>query len=105
MDTNEKKGFTYIEITEFEAAQAALGIHAFNGILLKVKLYTARVVKIQKTRHKTIEEVIRKRLYQAPDGMSHGLNNDIKYQHLQTHLNEYGTVTGIAQHKLVSDTF
>jgi len=39
-DSGRKKGFGYMEFAEYEAAQAALGIHTVNGVLLEVKPYT-----------------------------------------------------------------
>merc|ERR1712098_875301 len=39
-DSGKKKGFGYIEFAEYEAAQAALGIHHVEGVALEVKMYT-----------------------------------------------------------------
>lgn len=39
-DTGRKKGFGYMEFAEYEAAQAALGIHVVVGVQLEVKPYT-----------------------------------------------------------------
>jgi len=119
-DTNKKKGFGYIEFAEFEAAQAALGIHTVSGVALEVKLYTAGAGSSRSAGAVTPHTGGLKRSFgggfgggygggrgnttrvfigQAPGGRSRGLNDDIKDEHLRTHFERYGTVTGIAQHK------
>lgn len=122
-DTNKKKGFGYIEFAEFEAAQAALGIHTISGVGLEVKLYTAGGAGRSQNQvgpGAVVQHTGMKRSFgggfgggygggrgnttrvfigQAPGGRSRGLNDDIKDEHLRTHFERYGTVTGIAQHK------
>ena len=36
-DSGRKKGFGYMEFEEYEAAQAALGLHTICGVELEVK--------------------------------------------------------------------
>jgi len=44
-DSGRKKGFGYMEFAEYEAAQAALGVHTVCGVLLEVKPYTQGAAK------------------------------------------------------------